>query len=200
MIKDVSAPGYAESQAALWAAARLAHQGKKDLILFEHPAAPSYGSRYPGYSQLETPCTQAARAAGAQVITQGADPDSSPVPDADWIKLLDTGAFMQAALPLLAARRDPWPDKSVRFETEAGPVTVGGDGAVGRVLAAAHPETETVQWPSGAVAQLVTGYQKAAAIDARYQSGLSPEALGTLHALFTPHWRFSRHEGWVFRS
>jgi hypothetical protein len=74
--------------------ARIAREHGKRRIVFMHPAAPSYGSRYPIYVSLHTRFTALAQACGAQICVQPANPEVGSVPDADWIKVLDTARLV----------------------------------------------------------------------------------------------------------
>jgi hypothetical protein len=97
-------------------------------MIFEHPAAPSYGSRYPLYATLEAAFTEMAHTCGAEIRVQGADPEAGSIPDAGWIKVLDTATLVQKALCSLEQRDCLLPVGWVCFETEAGSVTIGSTG------------------------------------------------------------------------
>lgn len=216
VITEVRAETTAQCAAALRAAAALARERGMNRILFEQPPAPSYGSRYPTYRSPETPLMVLARACGAQVRLQGADPESGAIPDADWIKVLDARLFLRQALqPLLQGRsrargHHAWPEGIVRFVTDAGTATV--ESSEGGLRVGDEPATShvpTLRWPSAALAQLVTGYQSAEALcqihgtvqmtpDPHGASEQTTRALTLLSALFPTCWRFSRNESWVF--
>lgn len=198
LVSDVKSTSLAGHYAALRAAAALARENGRSRILFEHPAAPSYGSRYPVYSTPETAFTALARTCGAQVIVQGADPETGAIPDADWIKVLDTPALLQAALPAFLPTR-PLPSTMLTIETDAGTATLicAAGGVV--LTAGQKPLAERIRWPAAALAQLVTGYRPADVLALMHGTSLSPEAREVLGLLFPPRWRFSRNESWVFK-
>jgi predicted N-acetyltransferase YhbS len=198
LVSEVRARTLEQCRAALLVAAAIAREQHKTQVLFEHPPAPSYGSSYPLYDSPETPFASLARACGAKVCIQGADPEGGAVPDADWIKVLDAAEFVSEALQPLIGLSVELPEAAVSFDTDAGAVTVrhhDGDITVSPVVKrGAH----LVRWPSGALAQLVTGYQSADVLAAVQGTPLSPDALQLLSILFPQHWRFSRNESWVF--
>jgi hypothetical protein len=199
LVTEARAGTPAEARAALQAAAAVARERGKTRILFEHPAAPSYGSRYPIYPSPETPLAALAHTCGAEVRIQGADPEGSPIPDADWIKVLDAAAFVRAALDGVGDP-GPVPQGRICLDTDAGRVTIACTGS--EVVASDEVQggAETVRWPSAALAQLVTGYRSAEVLCAIHDTPLSSQAVALLQALFPPRWRFSRNESWTFRS
>jgi GNAT superfamily N-acetyltransferase len=197
LISDVRARTLSECRTALQAAAAVARERGKTRILFEHPAAPSYGSRYPIYASPETPLTALARACGAEVRLRGADPERDSIPDADWIKVLDADALVRGALNGLQPS-PPLPQATVCFLTDAGVAVI--ESLSGRLTVSGQPKAgaNIVQWPSSALAQLVTGYQSARVLAAIQGTAFGPEALALLTMLFPQCWRFSRNESWVF--
>lgn len=199
LIRDIEARFAEEYAAALRAAAALARERGRARILFEHPAAPSYGSRYPLYASPETPFTALARACGAQVVLQGADPEAGAIPDADWIKVLDASALLTAALPCSQPLSQPLPTTAISLDTEAGVVTFYS--AVGGVTVSGLDQAgvERVRWPAAAVAQLVAGYSPVEVLCAVHNAPLPADGRALLGALFPPCWRFSRNESWVYR-
>jgi GNAT superfamily N-acetyltransferase len=199
LISDVKARTLSECRTALQAAAALAQERGKTQILFEHPAAPSYGSRYPIYASPETPLAALARACGAEVRLQGADPEGGSIPDADWIKVLDAEALVREALNGPQPSPPP-PQAAVALDTDAGFVVI--ESLSGRLTVSGAPEAgaNVVQWPSSALAQLVTGYQSARVLAAIQGTAFGPEALALLTILFPQCWRFSRNESWVFKG
>lgn len=196
LVTDVQARTLDEARQALRAAAALARSEEKSRILFEHPAAPSYGSAYPIHPTLETPLTVLARTCGGQICIQGADPEQSAIPDADWIKLLDAHAFVQQALPLLTPDR-PLPSGHAAIVTDAGSVTLHAD--TDGLHVSPHAADDAIHWPSAALTQLVTGYRSAAMLDALHNTTSSPGARALLDQLFPMRWRLSRNEGWIYR-
>lgn len=205
LVPEVKAQTLAESRAALVAAAAAARELGKAHILFEHPPAPSYGSLYPLYTSLETPFLALARACGAQVCIQGAAPEGAPVPDADWIKVLDAAALVREVLGVVGGAGDILPEHTVCLDTDAGAVTMGvveGKPAVLPAGSTAYPphEVEMVRWPSSALAQLVTGYCTPEMLNLLHGTAFSPQALALLGALQAPGWRLSRNESWTYVS
>lgn len=199
LIADVRAGSLSEAKAAMQMAAALARSQGKARILFEHPAAPSYGSRYPVYPSLETPLTALARACGARICVQGAAPEDGCVPDADWIKVLDASSFLGEVVRCLG-RAGPAPKGAVCVETEAGVVAVESSGGEVTVSGQDRPGMERVRWPSAALAQLATGYRSASVLGTIHDTPLSARASALLDALFPPRWRLSRNESWTFRA
>jgi hypothetical protein len=187
-------------KAALRAAVAIARERGKARILFEHPPAPSYGSRYPIYSSPETPLTVLARTCGARACVQGADPEGSPVPDADWIKVLDAAGFVGRVFDVWDGSSVALPRGVVCLETDAGAVTIACDGARASVSEGIQSGAYRVAWPSSALAQLVTGYRCAETLGAIYGSSCPEGGLALLRALFPRRWRFSRNESWTFRA
>ncbi|NLE99607.1 MAG: GNAT family N-acetyltransferase [Anaerolineales bacterium] len=197
LVTEVRSQSPAEHRAALQAAAALACARGKRRILFEHPAAPSYGSRYPIHPTLVTPFTALALTCGATLHVQGADPENSPVPDADWLKVLDTASLLRDALrgPTLHVPRLPL---ALGFSTDAGDATIEPAETGVVVISRLDEPVLRVPWPSAALAQLVTGYRDARMLDSVHGAGLPDWALDWLDAAFPRRWRLSRNEGWVF--
>jgi predicted N-acetyltransferase YhbS len=200
LVTDVKATTFAESRIALQVAAAEARVRSKDRILFEYPPAPSYGSRYPTYPSIETSFIALARTCGAQICVKGADPEGGSIPDADWIKVLDTAAFLRTALDRCVDSSGSLPDGVVGFDTDAGAATIeSGDRGV-QVTEGLSPEAIRVAWSSSALAQLVTGYRSAGILSAIHNTALPTKVGGLLEALFPQRWRFSRNESWTYRS
>jgi GNAT superfamily N-acetyltransferase len=200
VVRAVHAITAAECRAALLAAADAARARGLARILFEDPPAPSYGSHYPLRLAAETPFAAAARACGALVSVQGADPENGTVPDADWIKVLDVALLLRAATAGRAVERSAQAAgarAAVAFETEAGAATLECDGACVRVTDNPAP---VLRWPAAALAQLITGYRSAALLAALHDTPLSGAGQALLDELFPPGWRFSRNESWVYPS
>lgn len=197
LISDVKARNLSECRAALQAAAAVARERGKDRILFEHPAAPSDGSRYAIYRSLQTPFTALARACGAEVRIQGANPEGGSIPDADCAKVLDAAAFVREALRCIQPR-PPLPEATVGLDTDAGVVVIESLSGRLRVLDEPKAATRTVQWPSSALAQLVTGYHSVQVLAAIQGTAFGPEVLALLTILFPGTWRLSRNESWTF--
>jgi predicted N-acetyltransferase YhbS len=199
VVSEVKAGSWAECKVSLLAAADIAREQGKERILFEHPPAPC-GSRYRAYDTLETPLFALARTCGAEVRVQGADPEGSAIPDADWIKVLDAAGLVQGALEGLPDAGIELRDGSVALETDAGAVTLISQGRKATIQEGIKPGVPVIHWPSSALAQLVTGYRSAEMIGLLHDSEPPSEALALLHALFPRRWRFSRNESWVFRA
>ena len=199
LVTEVRGETLSECRGALLAAAAIARGRGKSLILFEHPAAPSYGSAYPLYPTLETPLNVLARTCGAQVIVQGADPESGTIPDADWIKVLDAAGFVRAAVACLKLA-PPLPEATIGFETDAGSLTLESTGTTVRVVDTLAPDAPVIRWPSAALAQLVTGYCSAELLAVIHDTAIPECALALLQALFPPGWRLSRNESWTYAA
>jgi GNAT superfamily N-acetyltransferase len=197
LVTDVKATTLWESKAALQTAASLARERGKKRILFEHPSAPSYGSRYPIHAALETPFTTLARTCGAQVCVQGADPESGSIPDADWVKVLDPAVLLREAL---RGSDGPFPEMTACFNTNAGAVTIESRSEGLTVHRGLKADGIHIVWPSSALAQLVTGYRSAEVLDLIHGTSLPGEARAFLNGLFPTRWRFSRSESWTFTS
>jgi GNAT superfamily N-acetyltransferase len=199
VVTKVRAQAGAECVAALRAAAAIAREQGKARILFEHPPAPC-ASRYQSYNSSETPFTALARTCGAEVRIQGADPEGSTIPDADWIKVLDAARLVRGALTGPSEASLALPESTVALQTDAGAVTISCQR--GRITAqeGIAASTPVIEWPSSALAQWVTGYRSAEMLGILHDTEIPPQALALLHALFPPRWRFSRNESWVFRA
>ena len=197
LVTDVKATTLVDSRAALKAAAWAARERGKARILFEHPSAPSYGSRYPIHPALETPFTIVARACGAKICVQGADPESGSIPDADWIKMLDPAALLREA------RRGvdrPSSEMRVCFDTDAGAATIETVSQGLTVQRGDRRDGVHIEWPSSALAQLVTGYRSVEVLDVIRGPSRPAEERAFLAELFPTRWRLSRNESWTFRS
>jgi GNAT superfamily N-acetyltransferase len=199
LITEVKAETLVKCKAALQAAAALARERGKTRILFEHPPAPSYGSRYPIYPTPETPLTILARACGARVCIQGPDPEGGLIPDADWIKLLDAAKLLSNTLERLESKQSI-PEGAISFDTDAGVATIESTGRGVKVSDAVKPGAELIRWPSSALVQLVTGYRTAQVLSLVHDAPLSAEGIALLDTLFPHRWRFSRNESWTYKS
>lgn len=197
LVTNVKARTLSASRAALQAAARLARGRGKARILFEHPSAPSYGSRYPIHAAVETAFTTLARTCGAEVRVQGADPESGSIPDADWIKVLDPVVLLREAFR--GAKR-PSCVLTVGLDTEAGAVNIESVGEGLNVYEGIKGDGVRITWPSSALAQLVTGYRSVQVLEIVHRTSLPAEVRDFLTALFPTRWRFSRNESWTYTS
>ncbi len=199
LISNVKANTYKEAKAALLAAAARARARDKERILFEHPPAPSYGSHYPPHTTCETPFTVIARACGARICVQGADPEGDVIPDADWIKVLDTPRFLREALKCRRSQTSSAEGKIV-LDTEVGTVMLESKNGTLRASDKIDPDTHIVKLPSSALAQLVTGYQEAGVLQILHNLSLPDSAIILLNAWFPRQWRFSRNESWTYKA
>jgi hypothetical protein len=199
LVSEVTARTYPESRAALQAAASAARARGKRRILFEHPPAPSYGSRYPAYASLDSPFTSLARACGAEVRIQGACPEAGTVAHADWIRVVDAERFLAEASRCVRPG-SPIRDATISFETEAGSATIESNDGRLTVLGRSVPGLPAHRWPSRALAQVVTGYQRCDAVATLLGDCMPLAAVALLDTLFPQRWRLSRNEDWVFRS
>ena len=210
LITEVRTETLADCAAALQAAAALARGQGKARILFEEPSAPSYGSRYPIRSSPETPFVALARTCGAEVRLQGANPEDGPIPDADWIKVLDAEAFVREAKKPALPCGIQMPRMRFCISTESGAVAIDNSGSELRIGTAQDTPVDCIlRWPATALAQLVTGYRSAATLNIIHggplPSGQLPsppartaQAIELLDVLFPACWRFSRNESWVY--
>ncbi|HHX65738.1 MAG TPA: GNAT family N-acetyltransferase [Chloroflexi bacterium] len=186
------------ARTVLQAAAAIARERGRERILFEHPAAPSYGSRYPIYSSLETPLTSLARTCGALICVQGAEPEGEPVPDADWVKVLNARLLVEQALRHVTEWYDEIPETAVCFESDAGTVAIVGASSRVEARADMDPEMTCINWPSTALAQLVLGYRSVDTLAAIHNTPLDEDSRVLLRTLFPPCWRLSRNESWTY--
>jgi predicted N-acetyltransferase YhbS len=198
VVGEIRAETFDECLAVLRAAAALARQRGKARILFEHPPIDVPG--YPGHPELETELAALARACGGEVRVQGADPEGRPVPDADWLKVLDPAAFTRQAVDLLGTGSQTAADGAVCIETEAGAVSIEASLGTVAVGSEAPPEAVRATWPSAALGQLVTGCRSARVLAAIRGTPLPERALALLHSLFPRQWRLSRNESWTYAS
>jgi predicted N-acetyltransferase YhbS len=196
VISDVRVATLPDCKLVLRGAAVIAREQGKGRILFEHPAAPSYGSSYPIYASLRTRFTALALACGAQWLTPPADPESGAIPDADWIKVLDTPRLLQQATR--SAARQSLRPCAVSICTDAGDATIETTPQGLSVCAGASANAAQARWPAAAVAQLVTGFKSARDIAAQYGTPLPPAAAVLLDHLFPRRWRLSRNESWTY--
>jgi hypothetical protein len=200
LVADAQAPTLGAARTVLQTAAALARQRGKARILIEHPAAPSYGSRYPlAPAPAATPLALLAPACGGCVCVQGADPEGRAIPDADWIKILDPAAVLRQALPLLVTGQ-ALPTAAVCLDTAAGPITIASSGALPVVAEGALPGVTRVRWPLAALAHLLTGYRSVEVLSVLHDTPLSTDAKALLEALCPPRWRFSRNETWTYQA
>ena len=197
LVTDVRADTPREAVFALRAAAAAARLEGKTEILFEHPAAPSYGSLYPGHAMLDDVFSRVALACGAREVLVGSEPEGRPIPDADWIKVLDAAGFVRQAIRC-SSPAESAPRTAVRLGTDAGDRAIDCRSGEAKVYAEPTVEADTASWPSSALAQLVTGYRSAEVLDAMLNSGLPDEAIRLLDALFPRTWRLSRNESWTY--
>jgi hypothetical protein len=193
MVDHVEAETLLECKAALQAAAAIARERGKARILFWGPDSLIFGSAYPSESCL----TVMARACGAQICIRGGEPEG-PEDHADWIRVLDAALLVKEALKCLPEPEYPFPRGGICFDTDAGAVTIESSGSSITASDGTKPGVVTVNWPSSAIAQLVTGYHTASVLSAIHDTPFSPETMALLEALFPQQWRFSGNENWFF--
>jgi hypothetical protein len=200
LVTEVKAKNLTECMIALQVSADIARECGKTRIAFEYPFAPSQGSRYPIYPSFEDQFTKLALDYGCEVRIQGDDPESCATFHADWIKVLDSAVFVREVLTQLEKTKNYFPEGVVCFDTDAGYVTI--ESSKGRLTVSdrIRLHSEILKIPSSALAQLVIGYLSAEILCAIHNINLSSKTLALLKALFPPQWRFTRNEGWVFRS
>jgi hypothetical protein len=197
VVRDVRAMTLSECKAALLAAAALAQAQGKGRILFEYPPAPSYGSRYPVYPSPQTRFTALAMACGAQLSLQSDDPEHAQIPHADWIKVLVTAELLRIATRNITPLAGTAINLAIR--TDAGDVTLCSSCVGFEVqMGCRDGHMPAVDWPSSAIAHLVTGYIAPGEIVRQYGTPLSPRVLAMLDHYFPRCWRFSRNESWTY--
>jgi hypothetical protein len=188
-----------EARQVLLSAAVLARQNQKSRILFEHPEAPSYGSTYPIYKTPETPLSELARACGGKLVLQGANPEEGPVPDADWLKVLDAPMLLQRALECLGGSLLSMEPAQLWLETDAGSCLLESTGSQVRILPDKPVSVIELHWTTNAISQLITGYHSVEVLSSLYQTRLPDNIQVFLERLFPPVWRFSRNESWTYK-
>lgn len=193
MINDVKAETFPECKAALQAAAAAARERGKARILFWGPEASGYGSSYSPQSNFIV----MARACGAQICIRGAEPEGDE-DHADWVKVVDTALLVREALKSLGEPENPLPEGIICFDTDAGTVTIESSGGSVTASDGVKLGAAMVNWPSSAIAQLVTGYHSAPVLSALYDTPLPTKMIALLEALFPQQWRFSANESWFF--
>ncbi len=193
MVDYVKAETLPECKSALQAAAAIARERGKDRILLWGPDSIIIGSPYPAESCL----TVMARACGAQICIRGGEPEG-PEDHADWIRVLDTALLVKEALKCLPEPEYPLPKAGICFDTEAGAVTIESSGSSVTASDGVKLGVITVDWPSSAIVQLVTGYHTASVLSAIHDTPLPPETMALLEAIFPQQWRFSANENWFF--
>jgi len=200
LVTEVKAKNLTECKIALQASAVIASEHGKTRIVFEHPSAPSHGSRYPIYPSFEDSFIKLAKAYGCEIHIQGDDPESCSTSHADWIKVLDSAGFVKKAISLLENTKIIFPEGVVCFDTDAGCVTIESINGKLKVSDGIKANSEVLNIPSSALAQLVTGYLSAEILCSIHDVHISPKILALLNSLFPPQRRFTRNEGWVFRT
>jgi glycine/sarcosine N-methyltransferase len=200
LVGSVTASTAAEARCALLAAAATAERLGRRQILFEHPPA-AVLSRHPslaGQASLDSAFRSLALACGAQVRMEGGVPEGRPIPDGDWIKVLDAVAFVEGAVRLLAPAAASLPGVRIAISCDAGDLTITSS-AAGVTVRAGRPEGAPVlQWPSAMLAQLFAGYQSADVLACLHDVALPPEAAAFFSALLPRQWRVTRHESWAY--
>ncbi|MHB0876092.1 MAG: GNAT family N-acetyltransferase [Anaerolineae bacterium] len=183
---------------ALRQAADTAERAGRSRVLFEEPAAPSYGRSYPLHHSLRTQLVEVACGLGAEHRVMGDDPAGGAVAHADGLKVLSTAGLLRQVLSLLEPA--PLPEAAVAFTGDAGSATLLSDGASLSVADGTTAGATIVSWPTSALAQLVTGYRAASLLDALYGTSLPQPALELLDAAFPRRWRLTRNESWTYEK
>jgi hypothetical protein len=197
LVTNVTAVTAAEARCALQAAAAMAEHHGRTCILFEYPPA---GRVSLGHVNLDSPFRSLALACGAQVRLEGGVPEGRPIPDGDWIKVLDAAAFVEQAIHLLAPVAASLPSVQLGITCEAGDLTISSS-AAGVTVSGVRPEgVPVLQWPSAMLAQLFAGYQSAEVLACLHDAALPPDAAAFFSALIPRQWRLARQESWAYHS
>ncbi len=199
LVTEVRADSLMEAAEALRAAATLARERGKSRILFEYPAAPSYGSTYPVHTSLEYPFLALARAIGAEHRLQGSYPEGGPIGDGDWIRVINVREAICDGVTALP-QGVTLPEGEICFETDTGRGVLACHD--GKLTSPSFPSNEAawVIWPSVAIGQLITGYRSVAELCALHRTKLPEPIMSLLDLLFPSVWRFSRNENWTYRA
>ena len=202
LVRSVTAATAAEARCALLAAAAKAEHLGRNLILFEHPPA-SVLSRHPslaGQVSLDSPFRALSLACGAQVRLEGGVPEGRPIPDGDWIRVLDAVAFVEQAIRLQDLTATSLPSVQIGITCDAGDLTITSS-PTGVTVRAGRPEGGPVlEWPSVMLAQLFTGYQSAEVLACLHGVALPPDAAAFFSALIPRQWRLTRQESWAYTN
>jgi hypothetical protein len=170
------------------------HRGRS-RILFEYPPA---GRVSVGHVSLDSPFRSLALACGAQVCLEGGVPEGCPIPDGDWIKVLDAVGFVEEAIRLLAPMATSLPSVHIGITCDAGDLTITSSAAGVTVSAARSGGAPVLQWPAAMLAQLFAGYQSAEVLACIHGVALPPEASAFFSALIPRQWRLTRNESWAY--
>lgn len=199
LLTHAQAADIEEACLVLRTAASLARKQGKTRILIEHPDAPSYGSTYPMNLVLDTPLTSLARSCGANICVQGANPEDSSIPDADWIKVLDAGELVRQVIPLLNLENIQAPDRPVWMTTDAGSFLLQVDSAGIYVKEENQPGSQRVHWSASILGQIITGFLSVEKACLLSGTSLPIDTRIFLDRLFPPCWRLSRNESWTYK-
>ncbi len=202
LIRSVTAATAAEARCALLAAAAMAEHRGRSWILFEHPPA-AVLSRHPllvGHASLDSPFRSLALACGAQVRVEGGVPEGRPIPDGDWIKVLDAVGFAEQAIRLLSPMATSLPSVHLLITCDAGDLTITSSAAGVTVSAARSEGVPVLRWPAAMLAQLFAGYQSAEVLACIHGVALPPEAAAFFSALLPRQWRLTRQESWAYHN
>ena len=138
-----SAPGHERNgrdggRCQVRAAGRRGHgrTPRKEPDLFEYPPA---GRVSVGHVSLDSPFRSLALACGAQVRVEGGVPEGRPIPDGDWIKVLDAVGFVEEVIRLLAPMATSLPSVHIGITCDAGDLTITSS-AAGVTVSAGRPE------------------------------------------------------------
>jgi len=195
LVTNVTAVTAAEARCALLGAAAMAERRGRRWILFEYPPA---GRVSVGHVSLDSPFRSLALACGAQVRLEGGVPEGRPIPDGDWIKVLDAVGFVEEAVRLLAPMAPSLPSVNIAISCDAGDLTITSS-TVGVTVRAGRSEgARVLEWPSVMLAQLFAGYQSAQVLACLHGVALPPEAAAFFAALIPRQWRLTRNESWTY--
>ena len=197
LIRSVTAATTAEARCALLAAAAMAEHRGRSRILFEHPPA---GRVSVGHVRLDSPFRSLALACGAQVRLEGGVPEGRPIPDGDWIKVLNAVGFVEKAIRLLAPMATSLPSVHIGITCDAGDLTITSSAAGVTVSAARSEGVPVLRWPAAMLAQLFAGYQSAEVLACIHGVALPPEAAAFFSALIPRQWRLTRQESWAYTN
>ena len=197
LIRSVTAATTAEARCALLAAAAMAEHRGRSRILFEHPPA---GRVSVGHVRLDSPFRSLALACGAQVRLEGGVPEGRPIPDGDWIKVLEAVAFVEEAIRLLAPMATSLPSVHIGIACDEGDLTITSSAAGVTVSAARSEGVPVLRWPAAMLAQLFAGYQSAEVLACIHGVALPPEAAAFFSALIPRQWRLTRQESWAYHN
>lgn len=197
VLTEVTAVTLDDCKRVLRQAAHLAHSLGKLRICIEHPAAPSYGSRYPMHAALRTRLSALAQACGGELRIVRANPDIGHIPDADWIKVLDVAGLLRLVTRQTLVRSSS--PIMVTIETEDGTATLSVNRSGISIKDGAHETQYTLRCRSSILAQLVMSYLSFADAPRQFHEHAQPaHVVAVMNQIFHAAWRLSRNESWVY--